>query len=296
MKVIKAGSEKGLVESIDKIDPRHSSWAVIFIGLSKLNRSLDLFGLDTFLSLIVDMPELFDTSLYVMANKDCAIVIPLGADDTKLKNIASHICYHFAKDQLAQSPLGAQGNDFCQIIREKKDLMDLYRQALSLNSELERNAALTSTSKNRYNMNTSTLTNALDLRRVRDRLCILIIEDQQFSRRLVVESLNKFAEVLSAENGFEALKLYEQNAPDIVFLDINLPGMNGHEVLRQITKMDKDAFVVMLTASDKIEDVQGALKEKARGYIVKPFTRKKLDQYINLYVQKNPGRASAVSS
>ncbi|MBV8939734.1 MAG: response regulator [Alphaproteobacteria bacterium] len=124
------------------------------------------------------------------------------------------------------------------------------------------------------------------------RLCVLVAEDERFSRQLVVEILGRDIDTLPAANGVEALQLYEAHAPDIVFLDIDLPRVDGHAVLERIAQADAEAFVVMLTAHHTQEDVQRALKHRAKGYIVKPFTRRKIAQYLNLYRQDFPQRNS----
>lgn len=123
------------------------------------------------------------------------------------------------------------------------------------------------------------------IREVRgDRLCVLIIEDQAFSRQLLKESLRQKYITLVAKNAKEGMALYMMNAPDIVLLDIELPDYDGYYVLHNLLKNDEDAFVVMITASSSRNNVKKAITEGAKGYIVKPFTKAKIDEYIKLYL------------
>ncbi len=68
-----------------------------------------------------------------------------------------------------------------------------------------------------------------------------------------------------------------------MFLDIGLPDKSGHDVLKEIMKVHPNAFVIMLTASNIVSDVKMAMSEGAKGYIVKPFSRKQIKESINNY-------------
>jgi two-component system KDP operon response regulator KdpE len=77
-------------------------------------------------------------------------------------------------------------------------------------------------------------------------------------------------EVIGADNGEAALDLIEQEHPDVVLLDIAMPGMNGFEVLREIRAFS-DVPVIMLTAKDDVLDKVKGLELGADDYITKPF-------------------------
>jgi two-component system chemotaxis response regulator CheY len=125
-------------------------------------------------------------------------------------------------------------------------------------------------------------------RKERAGLCILIVDDQLFSRQLLVEALRlKWNyETIATKNGAQAMEVYLENAPDLVFLDIELPDYNGQDLLKKIKEIDKEAFVVMTTANTSIEDVQKAVSNGASGFIAKPITKSKLEQYFSVYVDK----------
>ncbi|MCE3232145.1 MAG: response regulator receiver domain protein (CheY-like) [Rickettsiaceae bacterium] len=114
------------------------------------------------------------------------------------------------------------------------------------------------------------------------RLTILIIEDNQMFRSLAKEMLSG-NNIIQAEDGHQGMNLYYTYKPDITFLDIGLPDQSGHGVLEKIMQANPQAFVVMLTASNLQKDVEEALKKGAKGYIIKPFSRKKIKDILDQF-------------
>lgn len=109
---------------------------------------------------------------------------------------------------------------------------------------------------------------------------ILIVEDDLFSQTLVKKAIGDYR-VSVAEDGQGAVLAYVKTAPDICFLDIELPDISGHEVLRKIRRLDEDAFVVMLSGNGDRENILRALDFGAQGFVGKPFSKEKLLQYIS---------------
>ena len=101
---------------------------------------------------------------------------------------------------------------------------------------------------------------------------ILVIDDQVGIRRLLVEIFQEDHEVEMAANGSEALQLFIAFQPDLILMDMKMPGMNGIEILEQIRTIDLQVAVIMMTAYG--EDAQS--REQAKnlgilGYMGKPF-------------------------
>lgn len=117
-------------------------------------------------------------------------------------------------------------------------------------------------------------------RRLRTAPHLMMIEDDTFSSRLVETSLKqyRFTTLHSAQG---ALTLYADIAPNLIFLDINLPDVTGHELLARILAIDPDAYVIMLSGNADRENVMQAMSKGAKGFVAKPFTRDKLIQYID---------------
>ena len=122
-------------------------------------------------------------------------------------------------------------------------------------------------------------------RRERKDMEILIIEDDNFMRKLVEAALSNHYHTTGLSGVQEVLQTYITLAPNIVFLDINLPDVSGHELLEKIIALDADAYVVMLSGNSDLENIQKAMAGGAKGFVAKPFTQKKLFEYIERYPQ-----------
>lgn len=123
---------------------------------------------------------------------------------------------------------------------------------------------------------------------------ILIVEDQYFSRKLLEELVRRYYQVYSASNIEEAIELYAQHIPCIVFLDIDLPDGSGHAFAREVRRCDPGVFIVMITANNSMSDVDVAVNNKVQGYIVKPFNKKRIFEFIDKWrIQSRKGRGGA---
>ncbi len=101
---------------------------------------------------------------------------------------------------------------------------------------------------------------------------ILVVDDEYLIRWTLQQNLTKEGfEVLLAETGEEALEKIEREAPDLMLLDIKLPGMDGYEVLGKALKIDKDIIPIMITAYEDVGSVVKVMKLGAFDYITKPF-------------------------
>lgn len=106
---------------------------------------------------------------------------------------------------------------------------------------------------------------------------ILIVDDEAYIRMLIEQTLEELedegVEFLTAENGEIALEIIQEENPQLVFLDVMMPKMNGMEVCRRVKKelgMDK-VFIVLLTAKGQEADRQKGLDVGADVYMTKPF-------------------------
>lgn len=118
-------------------------------------------------------------------------------------------------------------------------------------------------------------------RRARGTPELMVIEDDVFSRRLVENVIKKHYPLTALSTADLALATYTNLAPDVLFLDINLPDVSGHELLQKVLAIDPQAYVVMLSGNADQQNILRAMKAGAKGFIAKPFTREKLFQYID---------------
>lgn len=101
-------------------------------------------------------------------------------------------------------------------------------------------------------------------------------------------------EVIKASNGWEALRLVETDKPDIVILDIAMPGISGFEVARSL-RASNDIPVIMLTAKGMEDDKVEGLELGADDYIVKPFGPKELMARVDAVLRRSRAAAPALN-
>jgi DNA-binding NtrC family response regulator len=101
---------------------------------------------------------------------------------------------------------------------------------------------------------------------------ILVVDDEHLIRWSLEQNLRKQGyEVLTAGNGEDALKLVRDEQPELVLLDIHMPGISGLEVLEKIKEFDEEIIVIMVTAHGGLETAVNAMRMGAYDYINKPF-------------------------
>lgn len=105
---------------------------------------------------------------------------------------------------------------------------------------------------------------------------VLLIEDDRFTAAYAANILSKDYDMTLCRTGEEGLLAYIEHAPDIVLLDIHLPGMSGHETLEALFAIDPTAFVVMLSVDTVKENILQASKGGAKTFLKKPFSKERL--------------------
>ena len=121
-------------------------------------------------------------------------------------------------------------------------------------------------------------------------LKFLVVDDFSTMRRIVRNLLKEsgFTEADEAEDGVVALHKLRNGNFDFVVSDINMPNMNGFQLLKEIKSDEKLKHipVLMVTAEARKEDIVLAAQSGAAGYIVKPFTKATLEDKVNLILTK----------
>ena len=126
----------------------------------------------------------------------------------------------------------------------------------------------------------------------------IIIDDEPLARQIVKEYLMAFPQIsLAGEcgDGFEALKLIQKEQPDLLFLDIQMPKINGFELLELL---DKKPQVIFTTAFD--EYALMAFEKNALDYLLKPFSTERFGKAVNKFLsastQKSESEFSALEN
>jgi two-component system, chemotaxis family, chemotaxis protein CheY len=121
-------------------------------------------------------------------------------------------------------------------------------------------------------------------------LKFLIVDDFSTMRRIIRGLLKEMGcnNADEAEDGVVALAMLKQAKYDFVVSDINMPNMNGFDLLKAIKAEDslKHLPVLMVTAEARKEDIVLAAQTGAAGYIVKPFTKATLEEKVQKILQK----------
>ena len=106
---------------------------------------------------------------------------------------------------------------------------------------------------------------------------VLVVDDEKLIRWTLKENLGKIGyEVVEAENGSEALKVFSAALPDLVLLDVHLPDTSGIEVLKSLKNIDKDVPIIIVTAFGNIQTAVDSMKFGAHDFVEKPFEIEKL--------------------
>ena len=125
----------------------------------------------------------------------------------------------------------------------------------------------------------------LPKRKNRDIPEVLVIEDQVFSAKLMLNVLSRSCKCQVAKDGKEAISKYAFSVPDIVFIDVELPDINGHSLAKLFRDTDPDVFLVMVTANNYAKDVEIAKSNKVQGFIIKPYNKQKILGSVENYLK-----------
>jgi len=108
-----------------------------------------------------------------------------------------------------------------------------------------------------------------------NKMIFLVVDDSKISRKWLIEMIPKkiveSAVIIEGCNGEEAIALYKQHQPDIVFLDITMPEIDGFEALKHIKEINSDALVVMVSADRQKSTKEKVLSLGASAIISKPI-------------------------
>jgi CheY-like chemotaxis protein len=123
---------------------------------------------------------------------------------------------------------------------------------------------------------------------------VMIVDDEEHIVNLIKLSLGDDYEFMEAYNGKEALSKIEQKKPDLVLLDIMMPGMDGYEVARRL-KADpktKDIIIAMVSAKKEEHDILEGIDVGAISFITKPFKPYELQEKVDELLEISRGATS----
>lgn len=115
---------------------------------------------------------------------------------------------------------------------------------------------------------------------------ILVIDDEVGPRESLRILLKKEFQVSLAESVVMGLRLLQEQQPEVVLLDIRMPGMDGLDGLREIRQLDEDVAVLILTGFGSLETAQEVIRRGANDYLKKPFDTREMLETVRLHVQR----------
>ena len=121
---------------------------------------------------------------------------------------------------------------------------------------------------------------------------ILVVDDDRLMLTLLIGVLRQegFHNIAKASSGAEALEKCQESPPDIVFMDIEMPGKNGNEPQDALKKQAIQSQVVLVSATPKTQYVMEAKELNAAGFVVKPMSAKVVsDAIAKCLKQAHPG-------
>lgn len=117
---------------------------------------------------------------------------------------------------------------------------------------------------------------------------ILVVDDYLPTRRLIVDALGQYPhyEIDEAENGEEALQLFNKNNYNLVISDIMMPGMSGMDLLNKIREKNLSAAVIMITGNPTVDLTVSAIKKGAVDFLTKPFDIDDLLYKVDIHLRE----------
>lgn len=114
---------------------------------------------------------------------------------------------------------------------------------------------------------------------------ILIVDNQYGIRILLTEVLQKEGyTTFQAANGFQAIDITKEQAPDLVLLDMKIPGMDGIEILKRLKQHDETIKVIIMTAYGELDMIQEAKDLGALTHFAKPFDIDEIRKVVREYI------------
>src|SRR5947208_5827241 len=119
--------------------------------------------------------------------------------------------------------------------------------------------------------------------------CVLVVDDESDIRGLVQELLQRAGyDVIEAADGNEGLKRFHAKKPDLVILDVQMPGLDGWGVLERIRELSEVPVIMLTARAAELDKVRG-LRAGADDYVTKPFGRQELLARVEALLRRSSG-------
>ena len=279
MELIQQSAEHYFLTTLEKRKTDASHWYGLYFSMSKALKHHDLVSdLSTLSDKIQKakaksdvlaeelhnaLKDQFEGSVCVFADTD--VFVFAKAEDKMQKKVLDEVFKNTAKKLPSGfSDMDAVGSEF-------RSYMKLADENLLSSKRMEAYEKMIDQHK---------VSSIPARRKRREAPVVLVVEDDRFTAHYASNILSGDFEFVLSRDGEDAVQAYIEHAPDIVFLDIHLPGLTGHEVLQAINAVDPKAFVVMLSVDSVQDNIVRASQMGARKFLKKPFTKERLIETV----------------
>ena len=280
MIVIASKTEYRLRDDLRKLIQEKPNQRCFFLELSRSDIPKEqLF--ETFLRMLESIPNSYMAKVYLCQDKDILIVME-GFMQRQFLSFVQTLSEALSVDDFSDLV------DVFEIGVHWDRLEALYRGKIAAINEAEENAkeglrkkkAEENTKEILLTIDPVCVENVAQRRLNRTQPLIMIADDDQLSRTLAGNVLRGDYDCSFAQNGTEALEYYVAAAPDLLFLDIGMPDIGGHEVLESLFQIDPEAYIIMFSGRKDKTTIVKSLELGAQGFLGKPFTREELYNHV----------------
>lgn len=280
MIVIANEAEQKLLDDLNQYKNNDKNKKCFFIQASKTSISKDkLF--EAFLDLLDDLPNSYMARIYLCDDKDIFILMNSFMQRQFLEfvqKLSIELNVEKLNDYTGVFETAFHWPDLENICQEKLKLINLEMMKITAQENKKQLEILAYDIIKTLDINL--IKNLKSRRKNRQEQVVMVVDDEQISRMLVYNVLNKNFEMAFAKNGKESIPIYLENAPDILFLDIGLPDINGHLLLEILNQIDPSNYIIMFSGRKDKENIYKSLRLGAQGFLGKPFSRNELVYHI----------------
>lgn len=294
MIVIANKTEVKLGEDLRNFARSKPNQRCFFLAFSKTDISRDhLF--ESFLSLLEGLPNSYMARVYLCQDKDIFILME-GFMQRQFQEFVKQLTLTFDNQDLSPIikifEIGLHWHDLEKLYKDKLNAL-IHADEIQ-REERRKEIADHNVLQVMKELDSAQVATLQERRFERVKPVVMIADDDQMSRTLAGNVLRSDYDLAFAKNGVEALREYVAAAPDILFLDIGMPQIGGHEALENLFQIDPDAYIIMFSGRKDKSTIMKSLEMGAQGFLGKPFTREQLYSHVSNspYVQMKINKAA----
>lgn len=280
--IIVSNAAAQLEAMVEQFNPDNTGWHVLLIDIPGFNGAEWSNKAETLQTLIGQFaPPDARTWVYLLGGAKLGVLVHISAKPQLVAFV----------QRLGASLTQGQGSPRTRLaqIPSQKQVVKSYLAAEAMAEENAKKQQETLQAAQRLASISFALQPGIAAQRLtRPRPVVLIVEDDPVTLQVLEHLIaqTRGVEVLSARNATDAATLYRRNAPDLVFLDIGLPEIDGLTLLAKLREADPDAYVFILTANAYRSNLEQATRLGAKGFLAKPFTPAKISAVVTQAIKE----------